>query len=126
MPGKKYKSIGIRDKVYEKIEKEKREGESISDYIDRIIDMGIAVIDYKDKEKEDGKDMVTQPNEATGNVYEAIEALRKDIASFRDGKELVTGGELSDKDIKRMAAEMLLEIGMHIENGIAKGIKDLR
>ena len=33
---------------------------------------------------------------------------------------------VSDKDIKRIAAEMLLEIGMHIENGIAKGIKDLR
>ena len=41
-------------------------------------------------------------------------------------KDTVTDKELSDKDIKRIAAEMLLEIGMHIENGITKGIKDLR
>ena len=41
-------------------------------------------------------------------------------------KDTVTDKELSDKDIKRIAAEMLLEIGMHIENGIAKGIKAVR
>ena len=41
-------------------------------------------------------------------------------------KDTVIDKELSDKDIKRIAAEMLLEIGMHIETGIAKGIKDVR
>lgn len=39
-------------------------------------------------------------------------------------KEGVVG--LSNKDVKRIAAEMLLEIGMHIETGVAKGVKDLR
>ena len=34
--------------------------------------------------------------------------------------------ELSDTDIKRIATEMLLEIGMHIEIGVAQAVKSLR
>ena len=48
----------------------------------------------------------------------------KDIVPTVFHKEGVVG--LSDKDVKRIAAEMLLEIGMHIETGVAKGVKDLR
>ena len=34
--------------------------------------------------------------------------------------------ELSNADIKRIAAQMLLEIGMHIETGVAQAVKSLR
>ena len=128
MPGKKFKSIGIREKLYNRIEEEKREGESMSDYIERVIDIATE----REEEKGNGKDMVTT-SDGTEKLYEAIEALREDL-SLRDGKELVTGiatdkegiKELSDKDIKRIAGQMELAIGMYIETGIAKGMKALQ
>ena len=55
-----------------------------------------------------------------------LEKSSTDTVKTSSNNTVKEGIELSDKDIKRIAAEMLLEIGMHIENGIAKGIKDLR
>jgi negative regulator of replication initiation len=49
MPGKKYKSVGIREKLYNRIEEEKKEGESTSDYIDRVIDIAT---ERKEEKKE--------------------------------------------------------------------------
>ena len=85
MPGKKYKSIGIREKLYERIEKEKKEGESISDYVDRIIDMAID----QEKGEGDGKNLVIQPYEPIGDADEAIEALRRTVLSKEDIRQII-------------------------------------
>ena len=71
MPGKKYKSIGIREKLYERIEEEKREGESTSDYIDRVIDTAKEKEEVKKDEqgltKEDLREVLKERKEQ-GNI----------------------------------------------------------
>ena len=103
MPGKKYKSIGIREKLYERIEREKKEGESISDYVDRIIDMAID----QEKGEWDGKNLVIQPYEPIGDANEPIEALRRDIASLT---------VLSKEDLKKALLGLENDIDMKIRD----------
>ena len=116
MNAKGYGVMSIKREVIEEIKsKAKEEEKTISTFLSDVIKQP-----YSNKEeKEYSNDIATE-------IKELKEELKKmpysnSIATNKEGLR-----ELSDKDIKRVAAEMLLEIGMHIENGIAKGIKDLR
>ena len=104
MPGKKFKSIGIREKLYNTIEEEKKEGESISDYIERVIDISTI--------------RPIQPYEAIGDTNEAIEGLRRDIALYIDGKDLVTSDKegLTKKDLKQALLGLENDIDMKIRD----------
>ena len=68
--------------------------------------------------KDFGKDTLTE-------IRGLKEAL-KDTPATDSLTQKESPAWLSNKDVKRIAAEMLLEIGMHIENGVAKGVKELR
>ena len=116
MNKKGYGVMSIKKEVIEEIKsKAKEEGKTISTFLSDVLNQP-----YSNKEEEG------YSNDIATEIKEVIEELKRvpysnSIATDKEGTK-----ELSDKDIKRIAAEMLLELGMHIENGIAKGIKDLR
>ena len=108
--------MSIKKEVIEEIKtKAKEEEKTISAFLSDILKQP-----YSNKgEKEYSNDIATEIKELKEEIKRVL--YSNSIAIDKEGIK-----ELSDKDIKRIAAEMLLEIGMHIENGIAKGIKDLR
>ena len=118
MPGKGYKVLSVKEEVVVKIQdRAKKEEVSISKLLDRLLEKGST-----DTVNTSSKDTVTETIRAT--IREELKSSKNAVSE--SSKDTVTDKELSDKDIKRVATEMLLEIGMHIENGIAKGIKELR
>lgn len=91
MPGKKFKSIGIREKLYNRIEEEKKEEESISDYIDRAIDTA--------KEKEEDKKI------ESGLTKEGLKEVLKEVLGERKEQGNVTTTDtnkgITIEDLKR-------------------------
>ena len=111
--------MSIKRGVIEEIQKRaKEEKKTISLYLAELLE-------GKVKGKEGILSKVFKSN---GLSKEDLRTVLKEEGYSKDSIAIDKGGikELSDKDIKRIAAEMLLEIGMHIETGIAKGMKDLR
>ena len=111
MNKKGYGVMSIKREVIEEIQQRaKEEKKTISLYLAELLE-------GKVKGKEGILSKVFKSN---GLSKEDLRTVLKEEGYSKDS--VATGKE----DIKRIAAEMLLEIGMHIENGIAKGIKDLR
>ena len=103
MPGKKYKSIGIREKLYERIEEEKREGESTSNYIDRVIDTA--------KEKEEVK------KDEQGLTKEGLREVLKEVL----GERKEQGNVMSTDTNAGITKQDLIEI----ENEAVERIKTI-
>ena len=117
MPGKGYKVLSVKEEVVTKIQdKAKKEEVSISKLLDKLLESSTSTV------KTSSNSAVMETIRAT--IREELKSSKNTVT--KSSKDTATDKELSDKDIKRIAAEMLLEIGMHIENGIAKGMKDLR
>lgn len=82
------KTIGLREEVYERLKSRKREGESFTDAVDRLIDE--SSVDWRetfgtlpDEEGEKLERVAARSREATGEgladrQHEAIEALADD------------------------------------------------
>ena len=118
MPGKGYKVLSVKEGVVVKIQdRAKKEEVSISRLLDKLLGKGST-----DTVKTSSKDTVIETIRAT--IREELKSSKNTVTI--SSKDTVTDKDISKEDIKRIAAEMLLEIGMHIETGIAKGIKDLR
>ena len=107
MPGKKFKSIGIREKLYNRIEEEKREGESISDYIDRIIDIA--------KGKEEDK------KEGSGLTKEGLREVLKEVLGERKEQGNVTTTDTN----AGITIEDLKKALLGLENDIDMKIRDM-
>ena len=118
VPGKGYKVLSVKEEVVTKIQDRAKEEEvSISKLLDKLLEKGSI-----DTVNTGSNDTVIETIRAT--IREELKSSKNTVS--KSSKDTATDKELSDKDIKRIATEMLLEIGMHIETGIAKGIKDLR
>ena len=116
---KGYKTVNIKEEVISRIrDLEENKKEIEEDRFNLAGFVANVLLSYEEREKE----LAYYKREFANSVGDATKI------GFEEGRKEGEKGskELSDKDIKRVAAEMLLEIGMHIENGIAKGIKDLR
>ena len=129
---KGYKYINIKDEVVDRIrnskenKKEVEEGTfNLAGFVTKVL---LGHLNNTDSE----------PPKTEGLTTEQVKRLLSgELQAFFDKKNIgdvipaTSSNEegvigLSNKDIKRIAAEMLLEIGMHIENGVAKGVKELR
>jgi len=118
MPGKGYKVLSVKEEVVKRIQDQaKKEEVSISKLLDKLLEKGST-----DTVKTSSNDTVIESIRAT--IREELKSSKNTVTI--SSKDTVPDKELSKEDIKRIATEMLLEIGMHIENGIAKGIKDIR
>ena len=118
MPGKGYKVLSVKEEVVKRIQdKAKKEEVSISRLLDKLLEKGST-----DTVKTGSKDTVIEAIRAT--IREELKSSKNAVTI--SSKDTVTDKELSDKDIKKIAGQMELAIGMYIETGIAKGIKDLR
>jgi len=107
MPGKKYKSIGIREKLYNRIEEEKREEESVSDYIDRIIDIAKkeeeirnAVKSSTSEERYASVDRLTK---------EGLREVLKEVLGETKGNVTTTNTGITIEDLKRELIKVEIE-----------------
>ena len=104
MPGKGFKSIGIREKLFEKLEEEKREGESISDLIERLLEVGKGMV------KRDGKELVTGGvgNELVNGLGNklVIEDIKKALNEVLDQREGKQKKEVKPKEVKEKKIEI--------------------
>ena len=55
-----------------------------------------------------------------------LEKSSTDTVKTSSNNTVKEGIELSDKDIKKIAGQMELAIGMYIESGVTKAVKSLR
>ena len=109
MPGKKFKSIGIREKLYNRIEEEKKEGESTSDYIERVIDIA--------KKEEEIKNEVKSNNETrygrVGLTAEDVKNAVKEVLGERkeQGNVITTdiNAGITIEDLKRELIKVEVE-----------------
>ena len=117
MPGKGYKVLSVKEGVVVKIQdKAKKEEVSISKLLNKLLESSTSTV------KTSSKDTVIETIRAT--IREELKSSKNTVTI--SSKDTVTDKELSDKDIKRIAGQMELAIGMYIETGIAKGMKALQ
>ena len=98
MPGKRFKSIGIREKLYNRIEEEKKEEESISDYIERTIDTA--------KEKEEVR------KDEQGKEGLSIDQIKNAVKEVLNEKKEVTtdpNAGITIEDLKRELIKVEVE-----------------
>ena len=118
MPGKGYKVLSVKEEVVTKIQdKAKKEEVSISKLLDKLLEKGSI-----DTVNTSSNDAVIETIRAT--IREELKSSKNAVSE--SSKDTATDKELSDKDIKRIAGQMELAIGMYIESGVAKGIKSLQ
>lgn len=69
-----------------------------------------------------------EENDYSKVIATAIKELKDELKTAPCSNIVATGERvtISEADIKKIAGQMELAIGMYIENGVAKGIKDLR
>ena len=113
MPGKKFKSIGIREKLYNRIEEEKKENESISDYIERTIDTA--------KEKEEVK------KDEQGLTKEGLREVLKEVLGERKGNipTTDTNAGITIEDLKRALLGLENDIDLKIRDMLNEVMKRL-
>lgn len=129
---KGYKYINIKDEVVDRIrnsnenKKEVEEGTfNLAGFVTKVL-LGHLNNTYSEPPKTEGLTTEQVKRLLSGELQAFFDKknIGDVILATSSNEEGVIG--LSNKDIKRMAAEMLLEIGMHIETGVAKGVKELR
>ena len=120
MNKKGYGVMSIKKEVIEEIKsKAKEEEKTISTFLSDILKQP-----YSNKEeKEYSNDIATEIKELKEELKKIL--YSNSIATDKEGlKEGLK--ELSDKDIKKIAGQMELAIGMYIESGVMKAVKSLR
>lgn len=129
---KGYKYINIKDEVVDRIrnskenKKEVEEGVfNLAGFVTKVL-LGHLNNTYSEPPKNEGLTTEQVKRLLSGELQTFFDkkSIGNAISATSSNEEGVVG--LSNKDVKRIAAEMLLEIGMYIESGVAKGLKDLR